>query len=172
MQMRRKLSTRWKLVTAAFVLVASAAVVSAGGAAAPNVEMRGVKGVRVRLADFRGKVVIVKLWASWCPDCRAAFPKLDALHREYRERGVEVIAVSLDERQKDAEAFLATRPHELRVMFDPNAKVLKAFGAPGVPYSYVIDRHGTIRFSHEGYDDTTEASYRRELDALLAEQPS
>ena len=168
--MRRTLSARWQLMTAAFVLVASAAVASAGDAAAPNVEMRGAKGVRVRLADFRGKVVLVKLWASWCPDCQAAFPKLDALYREYRARGVEVIAVSVDERQKDAEAFLETRPHELRVMFDPNAKVLKAFGAPGVPYSYVIDRRGTIRFSHEGYDETTEASYRRELDALLDEQ--
>jgi peroxiredoxin len=157
-------------MAAAIVLVASAVVASAGDVVAPNVEMRGAKGVRVRLADFRGKVVLVKLWASWCPDCQAAFPKLDALYREYRARGVEVVAVSLDERQKDAEAFLKTRPHELRVMFDPNAKVLKAFGAPGVPTSYIIDRRGIIRFSHEGYDETTEASYRRELDALLAEQ--
>jgi peroxiredoxin len=152
------------------VLVASAgAGVSAADVAAPNVEMRGAKGARVRLTDFRGKVVLVKLWASWCPDCQAAFPKLDALHREYRARGVEVIAVSLDERQKDAEAFLESRPHELRVMFDPKAKILAAFGASGVPTSYVIDRRGVIRFSHEGYDETTEASYRREIDALLAE---
>ena len=156
-------------MTAAFVLLASFAW--AGDAAAPNVEMRGAKGVRIRLADLRGRVVLVKLWASWCPDCQAAFPRLDALQREYRSRGVEVVAVNLDERQKDAEAFLAIRPYQVRVMFDPNAKVLKAFGATGVPYSYVIDRRGTIRFSHEGYDETTEASYRRELDALLAEQP-
>jgi peroxiredoxin len=150
-------------------VLSTLSVVAAGDMAAPSVEMRNAKGARVRLADFRGKVVLVKLWASWCPDCQAAFPRLDALQREFRSRGVEVIAVSVDESKKDAERFLETRPHQLNVMFDPRARVLDAFGALGVPTSYLIDRRGIIRYSHEGYDAATEAAYRRELETLLAE---
>lgn len=60
-------------------------------------------------------------------------------------------------------------PHELKVMFDPRAKVLEAFGTIGMPTSYLIDPRGMIRFTHEGYDKTTDAAYRREIMALLAE---
>jgi peroxiredoxin len=136
---------------------------------APNVELRGPKGQRQRLADFRGKIVLLKIWASWCPDCKVLFPQLDRLSREFKPRGVEVIAVNVDEHRKDADAFLKTQSHKLRVMFDPGARVADAFGARGVPASYLIDARGMIRFAHEGWDETADATYRREIMSLLAE---
>ena len=136
---------------------------------APNVELRGPKGQRQRLADFRGKIVLLKIWASWCPDCKVLFPELDRLSREFKPRGVEVIAVNVDEHRKDADAFLKTQSHKLRVMFDPGARVADAFGARGVPASYLIDARGMIRFAHEGWDETADATYRREIMSLLAE---
>ena len=136
---------------------------------APNVELRGPKGQRQRLADFRGKIVLLKIWASWCPDCKVLFPQLDRLSREFKPRGVEVIAVNVDEHRKDADAFLKTQSHKLRVMFDPGARVADAFGARGVPASYLIDARGMIRFAHEGWDETADATYRREIMGLLAE---
>ncbi len=136
---------------------------------APNVELRGPKGQRQRLADFRGKIVLLKIWASWCPDCKVLFPQLDRLSREFKPRGVEVIAVNVDEHRKDADAFLKTQSHKLRVMFDPSARVADAFGARGVPASYLIDARGMIRFAHEGWDETADAIYRREIRSLLAE---
>jgi len=136
---------------------------------APNVELRGPKGQRQRLADFRGKIVLFKIWASWCPDCKVLFPQLDRLSREFKPRGVEVIAVNVDEHRRDADAFLKTQSHKLRVMFDPGARVADAFGARGVPASYLIDARGMIRFAHEGWDETADATYRREIMSLLAE---
>jgi peroxiredoxin len=136
---------------------------------APNVELRGPKGQRQRLADFRGKIVLLKIWASWCPDCKVLFPELDRLSREFKSRGVEVIAVNVDEHRKDADAFLKTQSHQLRVMFDPRARVADAFGARGVPSSYLIDARGMIRFAHEGWDETADTIYRREIMSLLAE---
>ena len=97
------------------------------------------------------------------------FPEMDRLSREFKSRGVEVIAVNVDERRKDADAFLKTQSHQLRVMFDPRARVADAFGARGVPASYLIDARGMIRFAHEGWDETADATYRREIMSLLAE---
>ena len=134
-----------------------------------DVEMRDAGGRRLRLADFKGKIMLVDLWASWCADCRISFPALDALSREYRPRGVEIVAVNLDQRHKDAAAFLALQPHEMLVAFDPRARILEAFGAPGIPSSYLIDRQGTVRYRHSGYTAATEARYRQQLDLLLAE---
>jgi cytochrome c biogenesis protein CcmG, thiol:disulfide interchange protein DsbE len=136
---------------------------------APNVELRGTKGQRVRIADFRGKIVIVEFWASWCPDCHISFPALDAIHREFKARGVEVIAINVDEHRKDADAFLKGRQPQLHVMFDPRGRAWDAFLASGVPTSYVIDRSGVIRHTYEGFDKDTDAAYRREIAALLAE---
>jgi thiol-disulfide isomerase/thioredoxin len=153
------------------VLVASGVHAVDQPARAPDVEMRGAGGRRVRLSDFQGHVVLVDLWASWCPPCKASFPALDALDREYRARGVVVIGVNLDERRRDADAFLETYPHDMLVVFDPRARVLKAFGAAGVPTAYLIDRNGRIRHTYEGYTEDTILEYRRHLDALLAEAP-
>ena len=89
--------------------------------------------------------------------------------RDFKSRGVEVIAVNVDEYRKDADAFLKTQQHQLRVMFDPRARVADAFGACGVPASYLIDARGMIRFAHEGWDETADATYRREIMSLLAE---
>jgi thiol-disulfide isomerase/thioredoxin len=134
-----------------------------------DVEVRDARGRRLRLADFKGKIVLVDLWASWCAECRTSFPALDALSREYRSRGVEVVAVNLDQRQKDAAAFLAARPHEMLVVFDPRARLFEAFGAAGIPSTYLIDRQGTVRYRHSGYTAGTEALYRQQLDLLVAE---
>ena len=164
---RRRLSVF--AVIAAVACAGNLTRVDAADDPAPNVELRGPKGQRQRLADFRGKIVLLKIWASWCPDCQVLFPAMDRLSREFKSRGVEVIAVNVDEHRKDADAFLKTQSHQLRVMFDPRARVAGAFGARGVPASYLIDARGMIRFAHEGWDETADATYRREIMSLLAE---
>lgn len=157
------------MLTASLLVTAGLAPLAAMDDPAPNVELRGPKGQRQRLTDFRGKIVLLKLWASWCPDCQVMFPELDRLSREFRSRGVEVIAVNVDEHRKDADAFLKTQQHQLRVMFDPRGRVADAFGAVGVPSSYLIDARGKIRYAHEGWDKTADATYRHEIMTLLAE---
>lgn len=153
----------------AAVGMGSLASAAADPVSAPDIEMRDATGRRVRLAELKGKVVLVDLWASWCAPCKVSFPALDVLYREYRSRGVEVIAVNLDERRKDADTFLQAHPHEMLVTFDPRARVLKAFGAPGIPSSYLIDRAGMIRYTLLGYTGDIDTHLRHEIDAILAE---
>ncbi len=157
------------LMVAAALVAMSAAWSAAASKPAPDVVLQRADGEAVHLSAYKGKVMLVDFWASWCPPCKTSFPALDALYKEYRARGVEVIAVNLDERRKDADAFLQDHPHEMTVLFDPKGVSPVAFGVKGMPSSFVIDRAGTIRFTHMGYSGNVDESYRREIAELLAE---
>jgi cytochrome c biogenesis protein CcmG, thiol:disulfide interchange protein DsbE len=137
---------------------------------APSIEVGGPDGQPVRFADLKGKVVLVDFWASWCGPCKASFPALDALYRELRLRGFEVLAVNVDERRRDADQFLTQHAYEMRVVFDPRGRAPEAFGVQAMPSSYLIDRRGNIRFAHTGYTARVLDAYRREIEELLREK--
>ena len=157
------------LAAVALVVSGSGRQARAASRAAPEVVFHGADGEQVRVSDFRGKVLLVDFWASWCVPCKASFPALDAIYREYQPRGVEVLAVNLDEDRRNADGFLAAHPHRRPVMFDPKGVTPEAFGVKGMPTSYVIDRAGSIRFIHIGYSGNVDVSYRQEITQLLAE---
>lgn len=153
----------------AFTAMGRGAIAAPAATKAPAVAWRSADGTVVQMADTKGKVVLVDFWASWCPPCKESFPALNLIQRDYRARGVQVIAVNVDERQKDADAFLSAHPHQLLVVFDPQGTSPKAFNVRGMPTSFVIDRLGEIRYTHQGYTTAIDTAYRRELDALVAE---
>ena len=136
---------------------------------APDLALKSADGSVVQLATYRGKVVIVDFWASWCVPCKASFPALDSLYREYGPRGLEVLAVNLDERRGDADTFLGAHPHRLMVLFDPEGASPVAFGVKGMPSSFLVDKAGSVRFTHMGYSGNVDQSYRREIAQLLTE---
>jgi cytochrome c biogenesis protein CcmG/thiol:disulfide interchange protein DsbE len=80
-----------------------------------------------------------------------------------------VLAVNLDERRHDADTFLGAHPHRLTVLYDPKGVSPQAFGVKGMPSSFLIDRAGNIRFTHMGYTDNVDSSYRQEIAQLLSE---
>jgi cytochrome c biogenesis protein CcmG/thiol:disulfide interchange protein DsbE len=161
-------------IIVAVIVGAIAAIGPHAGAAdtrpAPMATFETADGSAVRLDAFRGKVVLVDFWASWCPPCKTSFPALDNLFQAYESRGLQVFAVNLDERRRDAEAFLHEHPHTMPVVFDARGETPKAFGVRGMPTSFVIDRSGAIRFTHTGYSATIGEQYRQEIDLLLAER--
>ena len=163
---------RYTSIAIAFALTVtvSAWPTAAPSKAAPNVALRDANGATVQLAAYKGKIVLIDFWASWCPPCKASFPAIDALYGEYRSRGVEVLAVNLDERRRDADTFLGDHPHRLTVLFDPNGASPVAFGVKGMPTSFLIDTAGNIRFTHAGYSGNVDAIYRQEIAQLLAER--
>jgi thiol-disulfide isomerase/thioredoxin len=162
-----------RIVSIAFTLGAVAVAMPGVSAVTskntPNVSVHTADGANVRLADYKGRVVLIDFWASWCPPCKTSFPALDAIYREYAEQGLEVLAVNVDERRRDADAFLDAHPHRLTVLFDPKGVAPEAFGIKGMPSSFLIDRAGTIRFTHMGYTGNMDDLYREEIGQLLSE---
>jgi thiol-disulfide isomerase/thioredoxin len=136
----------------------------------PSIALASADGTTVQLAAYTGKVLLVDFWASWCIPCKTSFPALDAMYREYQPRGLDVLAVNLDERRHDADAFLESHPYHMTVLFDPKGASPVAFGVQGMPSSFLIDKAGTIRFTHMGYSGNVAESYRREITQLLGER--
>jgi len=158
-------------VVLTFILVATSSVWTdaAQSKAAPAVALQNADGSMVHLADYRGKVVLVDFWASWCTSCKKSFPALDVIYSDYHARGLEVLAVNLDEKRRDADAFLDKYSHRMTVLFDPTGLSASTFGLKGMPTSFVIDKAGTIRFTHMGYSGDVAEAYRREIAQLLTE---
>jgi len=122
------------------------------------------------LAQFKGRVVYVDFWASWCTPCRLSFPWMQSLRDTYEREGLSVIAINLDRNRPDAERFLAQFRPNFEVRFDPQGQLAKRFKVQGMPSSLIIDRHGVQRYSHIGFQTVDRATYETQLRELLAEK--
>lgn len=144
---------------------------SAAPVAAPAFTLAGRSG-EVRLAELRGKVVVVDFWASWCGPCRASFPWLAKLAERHRARGFEVVAVNLDKERALADAFLAEHlpkvPAGFTVAFDPKGGTAESFHVAAMPTSFVIGRDGSVVYRHAGFDARKTAELELHIEEALA----
>ena len=123
-------------------------------------------GAPVMLAALRGKVVVLNFWASWCnPACYDEAPVLERAWRTYRERGVVVVGVDMQDTAEAARAFIERFGLTFANAPDPQGKVAVEYGVYGVPETFFVARDGTIRAKHVGA--LTEAVIRAKLDQLL-----
>lgn len=136
--------------------------------AAPTFSLTGNAGP-VDLAAYRGKVVYVDFWASWCAPCRKSFPWMNDLQRRYGARGLTIIAINVDKKQEAAQAFLADYPAQFTIAFDPTGMVAEAYRVWTMPSSYLIDRKGMLRSTHRGFFDASKNRIEEEIRQLLAE---
>jgi peroxiredoxin len=129
-----------------------------------------LQGNAVRLSDLRGQVVLLNFWATWCPPCRAEMPSMHALYQEYREKGLEILAISSDVRGKEIVApFIARLGLTFPVLLDPRNVVGSQLWVQGLPTSYVLDKQGRVAGLEIGARDWNKAAIRRLLEQLLAE---
>ncbi len=120
---------------------------------APDFTLQDVEGRDVRLADYRGKVVLLKFWATWCAPCRMEVPDFINLQRDYSDRGVEVIAISMDrEGARVVAPFVKQHGINYRVLVDGTSVVNRLGGIPGVPTTFLLDRQGRVVGSLSGYN--------------------
>ena len=125
-------------------------------------------GQPVSLDGLRGKVTVLNFWASWCyPACYEEAPALAKAWEEYRERGVVVLGIDIQDTEEAARGFIARFGLTFPNAPDPSGRVSIDYGVYGVPETFFIDRRGRIRAKHVGV--VTEEILRRELDALLRE---
>ena len=135
----------------------------------PDLSLSDEGGRTLRLADFKGRVVLLDFWASWCVPCRVSFPAVDALYKELGPRGFAAVAINVDEQRKNADSFLGLRPHTMPVVFDPKGRAAEAYALAAMPSALILDRTGRVRFRHMGYTEQTIGQYRTEVLQLLKE---
>ena len=123
----------------------------------------------VDIGAYRGKVIYVDFWASWCVPCRTSMPALEALYQKFADRGFVVVGVNKDDRITDAQRFLQRYPATFPQATDTDEKVVRAFAVPAMPSGYLIDRKGVVRRIHTGFTQETAAALEREVDGLLKE---
>lgn len=119
----------------------------------PELTLKKWSGGVLRTRDLRGKVVLLDLWASWCEPCKEEMPLLDDMAVRLRGRGVEIVAVSIDEDRAAAEEFLRARRARwtLTLAHDPAGEVPERLQPPKMPTSYIVDARGVVRFVNAGF---------------------
>lgn len=122
------------------------------------------------LSAYRGKVVYLDFWASWCGPCKFSFPYMEQLARRFRGQDLVVITDNLDQSSAKAAAFLRDVNASLPVIYDQNGVLASRFKVSDMPTSILIDRKGKVRYVHKGFYRDKEDEYTSHVEQLLKEQ--
>lgn len=126
------------------------------GPSAPNFTLQGLDGRMVSLSDYRGKIVLLNIWATWCPPCVSETPSIDKLNKMFENEDFALLAVSIDEGgKKVVEDFMKKRDLSFPVLLDTEGRVARLYRTTGVPESFIILKDGTIDNKIEGAIDWT-----------------
>lgn len=118
---------------------------AAVGAAAPDFVLKSVDGKDVRLSDYKGRVVLLNFWATWCPPCRSEMPSIESLSRKMNEYDFVILAVSIDGFEtSQLKNIVSPNHYTFTVLHDPEQKVADIYLISGIPTTYIIDKDGVI----------------------------
>ena len=156
------------LLLALAVSVASAQELKPwGGGATPPLALQDLEGRPQRLEDYRGKVVLINFWATWCEPCREEMPSMNKLRASLAGRPFTVLAVNLAEPQSRVRRFMETVPLDFPVLLDRDTAAAKAWQARILPASFIVGADGRIRYSVLGGIDWTQERVRKAILEML-----
>jgi peroxiredoxin len=165
--------------TAALTLLAAAlAAATVGGATAAGSDASGpapaftlttVNGESATLSQYRGQVVMLNFWATWCGPCQQEMPLLDQMYRKYKPAGFTLIGVNVDKDAPPVRQLLDRKPVGFPVLLDPASQVSKSYHVDEMPSTVLIDRKGNIRYLHRGYKPGDENEYQDRIRQLIRE---
>jgi peroxiredoxin len=153
---------------AAMVLTGTAFAAAAGGPA-PEFTLAALTGQPAALSQYKGQVVMVNFWATWCGPCQQEMPLLDQMYKKYKPAGFTLIGVNVDKEALPVKDLMARKPVSFPVLLDPANQVSKAYHVDEMPSSVIIDRKGEIRYIHRGYRPGDENEYQDRIRQLIKE---
>jgi peroxiredoxin len=139
------------------------------GQAAPDFALKSSSGDNLRLSEYRGDVVMVNFWATWCGPCRQEMPLLDELYSRYERVGFSLLGVNIDDDSRKAMNMVSELGVSFPVLFDARKEVSKLYKVEAMPVTVLIDREGTVRYVHHGYKPGYEDKYLDQIRSLLRE---
>jgi len=137
--------------------------------AAPDFTLKSLEGSNLRLNEYRGQVVLINFWASWCGPCRQEMPLLDRIHQRYADAGSAVLGVNVEGTLAPAQEIADKTGVTFPVLVDENQHVSALYDLEAMPSSVVIDRDGVVRYVHRGYKPGDEAKYLEVVKQLIGE---
>ncbi|EAT11806.1 TlpA disulfide reductase family protein [Bermanella marisrubri] len=150
------------------LMFSAASIAIEKGQTAPNFRLPLLDSQKkVSLKQYRGKVVYVDFWASWCGPCRQSLPLLTKLRAEMKKQPFEVLAINLDEEVDAAKGFLKQYPVNYPVLLDPEGNVAAQYQLPGMPTSFIVDKRGRIKHVHVGFKPQDIDKIRQQVKSLL-----
>ena len=139
------------------------------GAEAPDFTLKDMQGNAVTLSQYRGKVVFLNFWASWCPPCREEMPSMERLHEVYAGRDFVMLAVNVEQDINDVRAFLQRSPHTFPILLDADARAQGLYGVYRFPETFLIDKSGIIVEHYLGARDWSSVDFLGKINAMLKE---
>lgn len=139
------------------------------GKVAPNFNGLSFDGYSHRLDEFKGKVIMVNFWASWCGPCRQEMPPLEQLYQQYRGLGFVIVGVNVDEELEPAKKMLDKLGVTYPNVFDSDNNISKGYNVSAMPMTVIIDTRGKIRYVHYGFKSGYIKKYTTEVRELLTE---
>lgn len=139
------------------------------GQIAPDFTLKSTQGENLRLAEQRGQVIVINFWASWCAPCRKEMPVLQTFHDKYKDLGVEVWGVNVEQENQAGRDFLADLNLNFPIFFDTSNQISANYQVEAMPTTVIVDRSGQVRYVFRGYKDGYEKKYAKAIKTLIRE---
>ena len=164
-----RVSVRW-LISALLCVPLTVQAVSHQDVA-PDFTLKSLQGSNLRLDEYKGQVVLINFWATWCGPCRQELPLLDRIHQRYQDAGFAVLGINVEGASKadEAQAMVNKAGVTFPVLVDEGQQVSELYALEAMPTSVVVDRDGVVRYVHLGYKPGDEAKYLEVVKQLIRE---
>lgn len=139
--------------------------------AAADFTLPQLAGDPISLSDYRGRVVIMEFWATWCGPCRFSLPSLEVIYKKYRDRGVTVLLVNEGETADEIQRWAGKR-FTAPILLDARSNVAESYRVQGIPRLFIIGQDGSVLYEHEGYGGALERNLSLILEQLVPQRAS
>ena len=158
------------LLCLSLFLVGATSIALEEGDTVPDFDIASIYADKpnIKLSELKGKTLYIDFWASWCAPCVLSLPLYNEMYHKYKDQGLEVIAVNVDNPIEDGLDFLLDTPLDFLIPQDPEGNISELFGVIGMPSSYLVTPDGTVKMVHMGFRNGDMETIEEELVKVLA----